>query len=149
MAKYTLVPSLFFREEDARRILSELVPLERTDSVKNIELPEYEAVLVYCGDTPIIYDMIKGLVGISDFNKVMFQVESGQLHLVLAAGDKLLLANSYGVEDFVTAEYFIFAALQKFQINPEMTTVYHRGELAYEQKEQLFRYFLGVEELRQ
>jgi hypothetical protein len=69
------------------------------------------------------------------------------LHLALGAGDKLLLANSYEAKDFTTALYYIFAVLHDFQINPRMTTLYYKGDLAYENMELLFSYFKGVEPL--
>ncbi|MBP5210784.1 MAG: DUF3822 family protein [Bacteroidales bacterium] len=148
MSKYTIVPSAFFAERDAHSLLSELVELTPNDRVKHIELPEFKAVLLYCNTLPPVKKLLDLLPKISDYNKMIVEVSGGEAHLVLAAGEKLLLVNSYKVPDFTTALYFIFAALKEFQINPEMTTFYHFGELAYEQKELLFRYFLGVEEIR-
>ncbi|MBQ7222615.1 MAG: DUF3822 family protein [Bacteroidales bacterium] len=148
MSKYTIVPSAFFAESDAHSLLSEIVTLTPNDRVKHIELPEYKAVLLYCNTLPPVKKLLDLLPKISDYNKIVVEISGGEVHLVLAAGEKLLLVNSYRVPDFTTAMYFIFAALKEFQINPEMTTLYHRGELAYEQKELLFRYFLGVEKIQ-
>ena len=156
MSRYTLVPSSFFSVEESHSLLSELVQLEAHDTVKNIELPEYEAVLVYCpeedGSVPPIKALLDSLSAIQEYNKVAFFWESGrEIHLTVAlsssAGTRLLLANSFKAADFVTAEYFIFAALKEHQINPEMTTIYYKGELPYEHQESLFRYFKGVEQL--
>ena len=77
----------------------------------------------------------------------MFTIENSYLHLVLAAGDKLLLANSFEANDFTTALYYVFASMKDFQINPQLTTAYFKGELAYEQQEVLFSYFKAVESL--
>ena len=140
-------PSSFFNKSDAHSLLSELVTLNQNDTVKYIELPKYEAVLVYCNDLPSVLKLIKLLSNISDYNKVIVEIVDGSLNLVLAAGERLLLVNSYKVNDFTTAVYYIFAALKEFQINPEMTTIYHLGEFVYEQKEILYRYFLGIEKI--
>ncbi len=151
MDAYTLVPASFFVEEDSYRLLSQVVQIGESDSVRHIELPEYGAVLVYacpCPEvdrTPLIYEMIKMLTRIGEHNKVVFRIEDGAVHIAMAEGDRLLLANSYPADDFVTAEYFIFAALKEFQVNPEVTVVYFAGNIEYEQRAALFRYFKGVE----
>ena len=41
--------------------------------------------------------------------------------------------------------YFIFAAMHDLQINPQMTTLYYTGTVAYDNQELLFSYFKGVE----
>ena len=59
----------------------------------------------------------------------------------------LALCNSYPAADEVTAQYFLFAALRQFQINPEVTTVHFYGEAGETIKGDLFRHFASVEEL--
>jgi hypothetical protein len=147
--KYTLVPKEFFNGDV--QLLSQVVGVSPSETVKYVELPSFEAVLLFVpgpdGKEPVIYDLLCELPGIHDFNKVLFTIEGSALHLAIGAGDRLLLANSYEAGDFTTALYFIFAAMNDFQINPRMTTLYYKGDVAYENQELLFSYFKGVERL--
>ena len=149
MEKYTLVPKEFFNGDV--QLLSQVVGVSPSETVKYVELPSFEAVLLFVpgpdGKEPVIYDLLCELPGIHDFNKVLFTIEGSALHLAIGAGDRLLLANSYEAGDFTTALYFIFAAMNDFQINPRMTTLYYKGDVAYENQELLFSYFKGVERL--
>ena len=147
MEKYTLVPKEFFNGDV--QLLSPVVGVSPSETVKYVERPSFEAVLLFVpgpdGAEPVIYDLLCRLPQIHDYNKVLFCIEGSVLHLAIGAGDKLLLANSYEAADFTTALYYIFAALHDFQINPQMTTLYHRGDIDYENRELLFSYFKGVE----
>ena len=151
MKKFTLVPEAFFDKEKTYQILAEAVRLKETDKVYYKELPEQKAVLVYAADTESDLPPVAGLIGalgrIADHNKVVAAVENGTVSIALAEGDRLLLANSYPAPDAVTAEYFLFATLKQFQLNPAVSTVYFLGEAPYELLNDLFRHFKGVERL--
>jgi hypothetical protein len=71
----------------------------------------------------------------------------GWLYLVIAQGRTLLLCNAYAAPDFTTAEYFIFLAMKKLQLNPEVSTVFFRTPLAEEDEMSLYRYFKSVEQI--
>ena len=47
----------------------------------------------------------------------------------------------------VTAEYFIFMAMKKLQLNPEVSSVYFRTPLDEDQQMSLYRYFMNVEHI--
>ena len=151
MLKYTIVPASFFREHDLRNILSQAVQLEESDKADYQELPEFQAVLVYAtarfGKAPVVLDMLRSISGIDEHNKVLAHYDGNQVTVTMAAGNKLLLANTYQASDHVTGEYFIFAAMKQFQINPEVTTVYFYGDAPFEMKNDMFRYCRGVEKL--
>ena len=149
MEKYTLVPKEFFNGDV--QVLSQVVGVSPSETIKYVELPAFEAVLLFVpGDDdrkPVIYDLLCSLSRIEDYNKVLFCIEDSVLHLTIGAGDKLLLANSFEAKDFTTALYFIFAAMHDLQVNPQMTTLYYKGDIAYDNQELLFSYFKGVEQL--
>ena len=151
MNKYTIVPASFFREDDSRNILSQAVQLEESDKAEYQELPEFQAVLVYASNpaekSPAVLDMLLAVSSIGEYNKVLACYDGSSVTVVIAAGSKLLLANSYPAADCVTGEYFIFASLKQFQINPEVTTVYFYGDAPFEMKNDMFRYCKGVEKL--
>lgn len=89
--------------------------------------------------------MLDSLESVRDYNKVIAAFADGHLYLVAAQGRSLLLCNVYEAADFVTAEYFIFLAMKKLQLNPEMTTLYFRTPLADEEELSLYRYFRSVD----
>ena len=70
----------------------------------------------------------------------------GVLYLVIAQGKSLLLCNSYQAPDFTTAEYFIFLAMKKLQLNPEVSTIAFRTPLSEEDRMSLYRYFRNVDQ---
>ena len=166
--KCTLVPKQFYSPETAQKLLSEVVSLSGDEIVECVELPEFNAVLVYsnmigetltrvisetvlCADgskarpLPVAYYMLKSLADITDYNKILAAYMDGVLYLVLAQGSTLLLCNSFKAPDFTTAQYFIFLALKKLQLNPEMSTITFMTRLDYEQEMSLYRYFRSVE----
>ncbi|MFA5325690.1 MAG: DUF3822 family protein [Bacteroidales bacterium] len=150
--KYTLIPTSLFKEEQQYKLLSELVQLDENDTVKHIALPDYEAVLVYAvsssfGYIPVVYDLLTTLNKIHEHNKILVSFRDGYVHIVMAEGNKLLLCNSFPASDITTAEYFIFYAIKEFQINPEMTTIYFFEEIVDEIRDELFKYFQGVESI--
>ena len=91
--------------------------------------------------------MLSQLNEIKDYNKILASYMDGYLYLVVAQGKSLLLCNSYMAPDFTTAQYFIFLALKKLQLNPEMSTLFFRTPLEDEQELSLYRYFRSVERL--
>ena len=168
--KATLVPAQFYTQEVAQKLLSEVVSLKEHDAVESVQVPEYNAVLVYSnniGETltrvvsetvlctdgskahplPVMYHMLKSLPSLPDYNKIMAAYMDGILYLVLAQGATLLLCNSFKAPDFTTAQYFIFLAMKKLQLNPEMSTITFMTSLDYEQEMSLYRYFRSVEHI--
>ena len=150
MLRYTLIPEGFFSQADDRELLSRVAVLQRNDTVKRLELPCYKAVLLYAGDEAAaraIASQVAAAAALDQYNKVVVNLGADTVTIVVAEGDRLLLCNSYPASDGVTAQYFIFAALKQFQINPAVTTVYFYGEADDSVKGDLFRYFASVEVL--
>lgn len=150
MLKFTLIPEAYFSPEAAADLLSKVVILEKNYSVKSLELPCYKAVLLYAGADSAarrIADMLETAAALDRYNKVVVHLEEDTVELVVAAGDRLLLCNAFPAADPVTAQYYLFAALKQFQINPELTTVHFLGEADETIKSDLFRHFSSVEML--
>ena len=166
--KVTLVPEQFYEPEQKRQMLSEVVRINEDDVVEAVEVPEFGAILVYSnsiGETlskvisetvlmtdgskarvlPEHYHMLKGLSSMSEYNKIVASYVDGYLYLVIAQGMSLLLCNAYKAPDFTTAEYFIFLAMKKLQLNPEMSSIVFRTPLEPDQEMSLYRYFRSVE----
>ncbi len=167
--KFSLIPSHFHHPLHIRKNLSDVVDLSASDNVDSIEVPEFAAVLLYSssiGETlskvisettlridgskasplPEMYYMLKHLHELQDYNKIMASYKDGYLYLVVAQGKSLLLCNSFQAPDFTTAEYFIFLAMKKLQLNPEVSTITFRTELSEDEEMSLYRYFKNVEQ---
>lgn len=168
--KVALVPEQFFDPTDMRQPLADVVKLGGSDQVEFIRMPEYGAVLLFSnniGETlsrtiaqtvftsdgyqarilPEMYYMLESLKECSDYNKIIASYADSCLHLAVAQGRSLLLANTFKAPDFTTAEYFIFSTLKKLQLNPEISTISFRTPIAGEQEMSLYRYFKAVESI--
>ena len=158
--KVALVPSAFFDADSAREILSRTVLLEEDDEIEYISLPEFSAELVYSlsnistvpepvegVERPELYNVLKALSGVDEHNKIVASYGDGVLSLAISQGKELLLANVFTAADFTTAEYFLFMAVKKLQLNPEVSTVYFLTSLTPDQEMSLYRYFKSVEQL--
>ena len=153
--KCTLVPLAFFNEEDTRSALSSVVKLQDNETVRYVELPEYEAVLLYSfadgmkqeTKFPELYYLLKDLKKVKDYNKILVSYRDGFLHLAIAQGDNLLFCNVFDASHFTTAEYFIFLTMKKLHLNPEVSSICFRSPLSDEERFSLYRYFKAVEQL--
>ena len=168
--KAALVPSQFFTQEKAVEILSDVVKLSAGDMVEHITVPDHAAVLVYSnviGETlskvisetvlhpdgtkarllPEMYFMLEQLSSMTEYNKILASYMDGILYLAIAQGKSLLLCNTYQAPDFTTAEYFIFLAMKKLQLNPEVSTISFRTPLTEEDEMSLYRYFKSIDQL--
>ena len=168
--KFALIPSHFHHPLRVRQNLAEVARLEDSDKVESVDVPEFAAVLLYSntiGETlskvvsetvlmadgskssplPEIYFMLKDRPQLPDYNKILASYVDGYLYLTIAQGRSLLLCNSFRAPDFTTAEYFIFMAMKKLQLNPEVSTITFRTSLESEEEMSLYRYFKCVEVL--
>lgn len=168
--KVALVPSSFFDVSTARQSLEDTVILAKDDDVSHVGLPEYAAELIYSLSDggmlsrtisqtvldveekpaevlPEMYYILKDLQEIDEYNRIVASYASGYLHLGMSQGRNLLLANVFRAADFTTAEYFLFMAVRKLQLNPEVSTVFFRTPLSEEEEMSLYRYFKSVERL--
>ena len=168
--KCALMPLHFHHPLHVRKNLAEVVNIGEDDPVGYVEVPEYAAVMLYSnaiGETlskvisetvlkldgtkqnplPELYYMLSELKNLNDYNKILASYADGYLYLVIAQGKSLLLCNSFAAPDFTTAEYFIFLALKKLQLNPEVSAITFRTPLAEDQEMSLYRYFRNVEQI--
>jgi len=166
--KVTLVPDQFNNTDDALRMLSPVADVQKDDEVTSISVPEFAASLVYSnniGETlsravsetvmdkdgnkstplPEMYFMLRSVLDLQDYNKILASYMDGVLYLVIAQGRSLLLCNSFHAPDFTTAQYFIFLALKNLQLNPEVSTICFRTPLTDDEEMSLYHYFKNVE----
>lgn len=168
--KVSIFPKSFFNKDGARELLGEVVHLADDEEVTYVEDDGLEVVTVFSSKvenldlltlinmlsekasksfsfTTELYCLLKEIENLKDNNKLIASYKDGYLYLVIAEGETLRLANSFKANDFTTAVYFLFNALKKFQINPEISTIYFRTPLDEGQSITLYRYFKAVEQL--
>ncbi len=168
--KVALVPDVFFDPDSARKALGEVVALEETDKVEWVEVPAFSSVLLFSNSIgeslsrvlaqtvlpasgnpvrvlPELYYLLSLLEAIQDYNKIAASWMDGWLHLVIAQGKTLRLANVFQAPDFTTAEYFLFLAMKRLQLNPEVSTVCFHTPLSPDAEMSLYRYFKSVVQL--
>ena len=166
--KCKLVTDAFYDPSEVRAMLSEVVPLRQADKVDSVPVPEFGAVLLYSNSIdeslsrvisqtvlttsgesvpvyPELYYILKDLPSCPEYNKIQASYRDGALHLAVAQGKTLQLANVYKAVDFTTAEYFLFLALKTLQVNPEVSTISWRTPLESSEEMSLYRYFKAVE----
>ena len=147
---FTLVPSNFFNPEEEREALEGVAQFGKDCAVKHIDIPQYDAVLVYSTDEDSIVStnemagILSRLPDCPAYNKILCSIIGDMLHIAIAQGKSLLLANCFMIQDFTTAEYFIFLAVKSLQINPEVSTICWASDLEPPQEMSLYRYFKAV-----
>ena len=147
---FTLVPTNFFNPDKEREALAGVARLGEDCAVRHIDIPQYDAVLVYSVDgdsvvsAPEIAGILDKLPDCPAYNKILCSLRDGRLSIAIAQGKSLLLANSFAAPDFTTAEYYIFLAVKSLQINPEVSTICLLTELEPGQEMSLYRYFKSV-----
>ena len=108
-----------------------------------------QTVLTSGGNTvkvlPEMYYLLRDMREGTDYNKIFASYADSYLYLAIAQGKSLLLANVFETVDFTTAEYYIFLAMKKLQLNPEVSSITFRTPLDNEQEMSLYRYFKAVE----
>ncbi len=168
--KCALVPAQFHTPAVSRQMLSEVFDITDEESVEFVPVPEFASVLLYSNTMvgaisrvvsetvlmtdgtkvrplPEIYYMLKQLSQIPDYNKIFAAYKDDYLYLVIAQGKSLLFCNTFKAFDFTTAQYFIFMAMKKLQLNPEVSSIFFRTPLEDEQELSLYRYFKNVEQI--
>ena len=147
---FTLVPSHFFDPASAREALAEVADLKEGQVVASLDIPQYDAVLVYAQDgdsvvdTPEIYKILMQQPNCPEYNKILCSRVEDRLYLAIAQGKSLLLANSFPAGDFTTVQYYIFLSLTSLQLNPEFSTICWRTALDPVEEMSLYRYFKSV-----
>ncbi len=147
--KCALVPDRFFELSKARATLAETVDVDDSEEVACIDVSFYGAVLIYVrpeGDdsVPELYRLLEATRDMREHNRIAASWAEGRLFLVVARDENLLLCNSFRAGDFTTAEYFIFLALSRLQLNPEVSSISMGTPLTPGQELSLRRYFRSV-----
>ncbi len=148
--KFLLEPEPLFDPEHLR----ELYTVEENEEIVSEHLPRYKARLVYAKESvfegrelkPVITALIEWVMEIEEHNKVAiyYSRSNKMVTIVVAEGERLLLANSYRCTNAETLLYFLSLASQQVVFNPQITRIHSYGELEKSAEDLLKRYFNGV-----
>ena len=94
---FTLVPTNFFNPDKEREALAGVARLGEDCAVRHIDIPQYDAVLVYSVDgdsvvsAPEIAGILDKLPDCPAYNKILCSLRDGRLTIAIAQGKSLLL----------------------------------------------------------
>lgn len=165
--RYTLVPASWFDESQAQEYLNAAFSPVEGEDLRWRNLPaELGAVEVWSPTKTRLSHIISGMLAVGEedilpefhylltegyrvdsYNKIIASYADGRIYLVIFQGKNLMLCNSFEAPDFTTAQYYIFMALNKLQLNPEASTIYFRTPLSAEEELSLYHYFQSVKRL--
>lgn len=147
--KCIVVPQEFFEEGRAKECLNEFFRVDPHEKIFHIT--QGDRVLIYVAneknDRPELYNLLEAASHIDEANKIVASYKEGVLFLVIFSGQDLLLCNSFKAVDFPTAEYFIFLAMNRLQLNTAVSSIYFRTPLTSQEAISLMAYFKKVESL--
>lgn len=156
---FTLVPHGFADSRAKEKILRDLFSLDQSYKVMSADVPQYGATLLYAwekssqgdivpseGIMPLILKQLTDLAAIREYNKLIMDFDLGRRKttLLLAEGERLVLANSYHTVDLPSAIYYMLELLNKSQINPQQTTLHFSGKADEDQLKTLRSYVKDV-----
>ncbi len=154
--KFTLIPKEFYTPEQGREALMAQFSLSGDAPVHSLELDDEGAVVVYSsplqqegGETlpPFVAKLIRHAKAVGEFNKVVlhFSAQRGISHIVIYAGEELKLVNSFKVDSFESALYFLFLSIKGLQMNPQQCVVNVCWAIPQHSIDIVSRFFKGVE----
>ena len=142
--KFTIVPSSLTDKTQQNNIMREMFTIEKDETVRSTELPQYDAILLYAAPSaqsssalesvhaplPLIIKHIATLSEIESYNKAAISISKKEKtsFIVIGEGDKLIIANPYHTPDFLSALYFLLKALSQRQMNRTQTSVAVTGD---------------------
>ena len=158
--KHTLIPSSIFEAEQAIEVLRQLFEVAYLDEVNYSGLVSQEATCIYALPAPVnamvfkyqhkarfyasVMPLLHFIIGQKEYSRALMHYTHSHVDLVLMQGERLLLCNSYAIDRFSTALYFLLFALKQWQLNPGSLNLYISGPFKPTHTKQLCNYFPSV-----
>ncbi|MDD2539241.1 MAG: DUF3822 family protein [Bacteroidales bacterium] len=158
--RHTLIPSSLFKPEQAVEVLKQLYDVAYLDEVNYSEISTLEATCIYALPAPVnatvfkyqhkarfyasVIPLLHFIMERKEFSRALLHYAHAHIDLVLMQGEKLLLCNSYAIDRFSTALYFLFFVLKQWQLNPRSLSLYVSGPLKPVHTKQLCTFFPSV-----
>ena len=148
--KFTLIPQQVYSPEFGREALAAQFQLGADEAV-GAYVPQGDEVAVVFHQLkeglPFVVKLMEEAAVIGDFNKVAFHYskERGIAHIVIYTGNQLRLANSFKVDSYESALYFLFLSIKGLQMNPQQCVVQICWNIDPAQKQTADRFFKGAQ----
>jgi len=158
--KHTLIPSSLFQPDQSLEVLNQLFQTADLDEVNYSSVDTLDATCIYALPAPVsaavfkhqhkagfyasVIPLLRYIMGRSEYSRALMHFTPSHVDLVLIQGERLLLCNSYDVDRFSTALYFLFLALKQWQLNPRSLSLYISGLFKPSHIKQLCSFFPSV-----
>lgn len=158
--KHTLIPTSIFKAEQAIEVLKQLFDVAYLDEINYSSVNALQATCIYALPAPVnamvfkyqhkakfyasVIPLMYFIMGRSEFSRALLHYAHAHVDLILMQGEKLLLCNSYAIDRFSTAMYFLCFALKQWQLNPRSLSLYVSGSLKPTHIKQLCAFFPSV-----
>ena len=148
--KFALIPKQVFTHELGREALAAQFQLEEDAPMGVCSPGGQEVVVVYHQlqeGLPFVLRLMEEAAAIEDYNKVAFHYskEKGIAHIIIYTGNDLRLANSFKVDSYESALYFLFLSIKGLQMNPQQCMVHICWGIDAAQKQTADRFFKGAQ----
>ncbi len=154
--RFTLVPTDYANEDNSNDF-KKIFEISSDESVASVEIENISGRMIYSlplsisqqNDSPtypFAHFIINYLPKIKGYNKVVFHYSSTNrlVHITVAKSDNLELINTYEVDSFNSALYFLFLAVKQTITNPLQTKVHVLSSISQEEKLSMSQYFSDV-----
>lgn len=158
--RHTLIPSSLFKPERAIEILEQLFDVAYLDEINYTTINPLESTCIYALPAPVnamvakhqhkakfyagIIPLLRYIMEQKEYSRALMCYTPTHADLILMQGERLLLCNSYAVDRFRTALYFLFFALKQWQLNPKSLSLYITGSFTQAHMKQLCTFFPSV-----
>lgn len=158
--RHTLIPTSIFKAEQAIEVLNQLFDVAYLDEVNYSAIDAIQATCIYALPAPVnatvfkhqhkarfyasVIPLLHFTMAHKEFSRALLHYADSHIDLVLMQGERLLLCNSYAVDRFSTAMYFLCFALKQWQLNPRSLSLYISGPFKPAHIRQLCTFFPSV-----
>ena len=96
---------------------------------------------------PFVAKLLEHAKAIHEYNKVVFHYspQRGISHIIICMGEELKLVNSFKVDSFESALYFMFLSIKGLQMNPRQCVVNVCWNISRQGMDTVSKFFKGVE----
>ncbi len=156
--KFTLIPDTLYTPQLGKEILMQQFQVDSDIQVEYCNPGHSGVVIAYCTSDisrvsdaeklslPLVVGVMDVARGAEEYNKVAFHYskERGFAHIVIYMGEELKLANSFKVDSFESALYFLFLSIKGLQMNPQQCVINLCWNIEKGQMETVAKFFKGA-----
>jgi hypothetical protein len=159
--KSTLIPTTLFAPEHLRTYLEFVVPLDELDEIHYKALPTLGATDVFTVPGPLAnivhmyhqqveffhqsIPLIRLLQEQQPQHGILLHLNHAQASLAVVSDGRLVLSNTFPIETFTDALYYMAYVSKQWKMDPANTTVYLSDNLHADDMKVLRRYYANIQ----